>query len=197
MSRKTPGPIYSLSMPTPRIVDLGTADSSVRYQAAEVLVEAFPHANGWPTIEDATNEVTDLLTPERRCRAALDGDDQLAGWIAATPGYRGRVWELHPLVVRGSARGQGIGLQLVRDLERLLVAEGALTLWVGTDDDLGETSVAHLNLYPEPLAHLRGVRFAPSHPLGFYLRAGFALSGVVPDANGRGLPGILLSKRIG
>ena len=186
-------------MKTPRIrlVDLRAADSAARRQAAELLVEAFPHANGWPTIEDATEEVTDLVTPERRCRAAIDDDDHLVGWICATPGYRGRVWELHPLVVRASARGQGIGRELVRDLERLLTAEGALTLWVGTDDEHGETSLAHVNLYPDPLSYVREVRFAPSHPLGFYLHCGFALSGVVPDANGRGLPGILLSKRIG
>jgi aminoglycoside 6'-N-acetyltransferase I len=117
--------------PRIRLVELTAADSSARRQAAELLVEAFPHANGWPTIEDATDEVTDLVTPERRCRAAIDDDDQLVGWICGTPGNRGRVWELHPLVVRASARGQGIGRALVQDLERLLGAEGALTLWVG------------------------------------------------------------------
>ena len=186
-------------MTTPRIrlVELTAADVSARRQAAELLVEAFPHANGWPTIEDATDEVTDLLTPERRCRAAIDDDDQLVGWICGTPGYRGRVWELHPLVVRASARGHGVGRELVRDLERVLNTEGALTLWVGTDDERGETSLAHVDLYPEPLAHLRDVRGVPTHPLGFYIHCGFALSGVVPDANCRGLPGILLSKRIG
>ena len=110
-------------------------DDSLRSQAAELLVEAFPHENGWPTLALALEEVDEALAPGRCCRAAIDDDGQLLGWIAAMPGYRGRVWELHPLVVRANARGNGIGRELTRDLEGALAAKGALTLWVGTDDD--------------------------------------------------------------
>jgi len=180
-----------------RIVAFPNNDEPICRQAAELLVEAFPHANGWPTLDAAIEEVTEALLPERRCRAALDDDGHLLGWIGSMPGYRGRVWELHPLVVRASARGRGVGSELVRDLERTLTVEGALTLWLGTDDDHGETTLAHVNLYPDLLARLAELRAPSTHPLGFYLRAGFALSGVVPDANGRGLHGILLSKRLG
>lgn len=180
-----------------RVIAFSASDELVCRQAAELLVEAFPHDNGWPTLDAAIEEVTEALLPERRCRAALDDDGQLLGWIGSTPGYRGRVWELHPLVVRASKRGSGIGRELVRDLERTLTAEGALTLWLGTDDDHGETTLARVDLYPDLLARLAELRAPSTHPLGFYLHVGFALSGVVPDANGRGLPGILLSKRLG
>jgi aminoglycoside 6'-N-acetyltransferase I len=179
-----------------QIVPFPTNDDVLRRSAAELLVEAFPHENGWPTIELADEEVREALASDRRCRAALDDDGQLLGWIAAIPNYRGRVWELHPLVVRATAHRRGIGRALVQDLERTVSTEGALTLWVGTDDDLGETNLAGVDLYPAPLDHLRALRAPDRHPLGFYLHIGFALAGIVPDANGRGLPGVLLARRL-
>jgi aminoglycoside 6'-N-acetyltransferase I len=179
-----------------RIIAFPREEDSLRKQAAELLVEAFPHQNGWPTLADAIEEVDEALDRDRRCRAAVDEDGRLLGWIGSTPGYRGRVWELHPLVVAAPARGRGVGRELVRDLERLLSSEGGLTIWVGPDDDHGETSLAGLDLYPAPLEHLRGLHAPASHPVGFYLRIGYVLSGIVPDANGRGLPGILLSRRL-
>jgi GNAT superfamily N-acetyltransferase len=171
-------------------------DPKARRQAAELLVEAFPHENGWPTLELALEEIDEALAPERRCLAALDGD-QLLGWIAGIPNYRERVWELHPLVVRGDARGRGIGRALTRELERVAAAGGGLTMWVGPDDDLGVTSLAGVDVYPAPLDRLRELVFPGSHAIGFYLRVGYTLCGVVPDANGRGLHGILLARRIG
>jgi aminoglycoside 6'-N-acetyltransferase I len=34
------------------------------------------------------------------------------------------------------------------------------------------------------------------HPMSFYRALGFVVTGVVPDANGRGRPDILMSRRI-
>lgn len=48
--------------------------------------------------------------------AALD-DGQLLGWIGGLPQYDGRVWELHPLVVRPERRLQGIGRALAASFE--------------------------------------------------------------------------------
>jgi aminoglycoside 6'-N-acetyltransferase I len=69
-------------------------------------------------------------------------------------------------------------------------------LWVGTDDDLGETSLAGVDVYPDPLDHLRALRAPARHPLGFYQRMGFALCGILPDANGFGLPNFMLARRL-
>jgi len=190
-------PARPMQRRTIHVLPFPREDETLRCQAAELLVEAFPHENGWPTLALALEEVDEALAPGRCCLAALDQDGQLLGWVAAMPGYRGRVWELHPLVVRATARGHGIGRDLTGALERTLAMKNALALWVGTDDDRGETSLAGVELYPEPLEHLRQLCAPTSHPLGFYLRVGFALSGVVPDANGRGLHGILLSRRLG
>ena len=93
------------------------------YVAAAAAVLLFlPHvlwqiANGWPTLEAALAEVDEGLAMDRRRLAAIDSDGSLLGWIAAMPDYRGRVWELHPLVVRADARGRGLGRALVRELE--------------------------------------------------------------------------------
>jgi aminoglycoside 6'-N-acetyltransferase I len=175
-------------------MEIATLVTDDRLHAAELLVEAFPHANGWPTIALALAEVDDSLA-KGACLATRDGD-RLLGWIAATPLYRDRVWELHPLVVRSDARGRGLGRALVDALAHEVAARGGLTLWVGTDDDLGETSLANVELYPAPLEQLRAIDAPTSHPLGFYQRAGFAVAGVIPDANGRGLPAILLARRL-
>jgi len=85
----------------------------------------------------------------------------------------------------------------VRDLERAVAVEGGLTMWVGADDDRGTTSLAGVDLYPSPLDRLHALRVPEDHPVGFYLRIGYAPTGIVPDANGRGLHAILLARQLG
>jgi aminoglycoside 6'-N-acetyltransferase I len=58
------------------------------------------------------------------------------------------------------------------------------------------TSLAGVDLYPDPLSHLRELIDRKGHPFGFYVRCGFSVIGVVPDANGFGKPDILLAKRL-
>src|SRR2546427_523562 len=92
---------------------------------------------------DATRqEVFASLAPDKISRLALDASGKVLGWIGGIPAYDGLVWELHPLVVAESHRRQGIGRALVQDLERLVDAKGALTLWLGSDDEHDETSVS-------------------------------------------------------
>ena len=44
---------------------------------------------------------------------------------------------------------------------------------------------------------MRSIRNLRDHPYEFYLRVGFRIAGVLPDANGRGKPDIFLAKRVG
>jgi aminoglycoside 6'-N-acetyltransferase I len=74
---------------------------------------------------------------------------------------------------------------------------GALTLSAGSDDLAGETSLGAIDLYPALPNALGTVRSWGRHPLPFYLRLGFHIIGVMPDANGPGRPDIFLGKRIG
>jgi aminoglycoside 6'-N-acetyltransferase I len=168
-------------------------DTDAIAQAAALLVEALPH---WlPTTELARDEVLQALEADRICLVAR-ADDQILGWIGAIPEY-GHAWELHPLVVRADERGTGVGASLVRALEERVREAGALTLYLGTDDDgpAPGTSAGGVELFPDVLSHARRLRVF-DHPAGFYLRMGFEVIGLIPDANGPGKPDILMAKRV-
>src|SRR5215210_1629504 len=162
-------------------------------QAATLLIEAFPH---WvPTMEVARDEVMQALEPDRICLVAR-ADDQILGWVGAIPEYS-HAWELHPLVVRTDIRRMGVGASLVRTLEERVREAGALTLYLGTDDDrpVPGTSVGGVDLFPDVLSHAVGLTVI-DHPAGFYSRMGFQVVGLIPDANGPGKPDILMAKRV-
>jgi aminoglycoside 6'-N-acetyltransferase I len=181
-----------------KIIDLTRENTDTLQQAAALLVEGFAEhwPNSWPSMDSALEEVRDALNNDCICRIAVDDHREVLGWIGGTPTYEGNVWELHPLVVRPSDQGKGIGRALVNDLEELVRERGGLTIWLGSDDEDGMTSLAHTDLYPNPLEHLANIRNIKGLPYGFYEKMGFVLSGVLPDANGPGKPDIFLVKRV-
>jgi aminoglycoside 6'-N-acetyltransferase I len=85
----------------------------------------------------------------------------------------------------------------VHDLERIVAERGGETLWLGSDDENGETSLADVDLYVDPAAAIRDFRkLRGDHPCEFYLRLGFRVVGVLPDANGVGKPDVFFAKRV-
>jgi aminoglycoside 6'-N-acetyltransferase I len=182
-----------------RIVGLSQEMPDYVEQAAVLLHDAFHgRSDDWQDLASARREVIDSLAPGRVSRVATDSDGRVIGWVGALPMYGDRVWELHPLVVAQAHRGQGVGRALVEDIERLAAAGGALTLWLGSDDEHLETTLGGVDLYanvPEAIRGFANVRGA--HPSGFYRRLGFLLVGVMPDANGVGKPDIFFAKRVG
>lgn len=186
------------------IVDLATLGGGARRQAAALLVDAFRELapRAWPTLAEALDEVTGALEPGKLCRAALDdeaapaGDPAVLGWVGGIPEYDGNAWELHPLAVAPAHQGRGVGRALVADLEARVAERGGLTLYLGTDDEPGWTTLAGVDVYPDVSGHLARARDLRGHPLGFYLRLGYVIVGVVPDANGFGRPDILMAKRV-
>ena len=183
--------------PDLRIEDLTAEDDACLEQAAALLHAAFSPFDAWTTMSEARQEVVDSLAEHRVSRVALDGHRTVLGWIGAIREYDGLVWELHPLVVREASRRRGIGRALVQDLEAILTARGALTLWAGSDDLVGETSLGDVDLYAALPDALHAVHSWGHHPLPFYRRLGFHVIGVMPDANGPGRPDIFLGKRLG
>lgn len=165
---------------------------------AEVLVEAFAEhsPDSWPDLPSAHEEIGSCLAPGKIVLAALDESEEVLGWIGGQFSYA-RVWELHPLAVRPANHRQGVGRALVTELEARCKALGALTLSLGTDDEDDQTSLSGLDLYPNPLDHLKAIRNLRGHAFEFYQRCGFTVIGVMPDANGPGKPDILMAKRLG
>lgn len=175
------------------IEDLRPDDEEAIDQIAGLLLRAFP---GWKeTEEEAREEVRESLVDENLSLVARQ-DDKILGWIGGIPTYD-YAWELHPLVVHEDARGLGVGTALVAALEERVRARGALTLYLGTDDDGDEpgTSLWGKDLYPEPLAHAAQIEVI-NHPASFYRRLGYTVIGVIPDANGPGKPDIIMGKRL-
>jgi aminoglycoside 6'-N-acetyltransferase I len=179
------------------IEDLEESDVPRIETAAGLLHAAFSPRGAWTTMAEARQEVIDSLGSDRISRVAVDTDGRVLGWIGAIPQYDGLVWELHPIVVADPERRRGIGRALVLDLEKILAARGAVTLWTGADDLSGETSLGGIDLYATLPSALNRVRSWGSHPLPFYYRLGFRVIGVMPDANGAGRPDIFLGKRLG
>ncbi|MCB8952303.1 MAG: GNAT family N-acetyltransferase [Ardenticatenales bacterium] len=173
-------------------------DAAAVQQAAALLVAGFAgHWPGaWPDMASALAEVRECLAPEMICRAALAADGRVLGWIGGRPEYDGRVWELHPLVVDPAQQRQGIGRALVLDLEEQVRQRGGLTVLLGSDDEDGMTTLSGVDLYADLWQRIAQIRNLRGHPYSFYEKLGYAIVGVVPDANGWGKPDIIMAKRI-
>ena len=172
-----------------------TLDARQRDAAAGILMRALAHVpSAYHTVEDATAEVAKLAEDDRLGFAALDGET-LIGWIGAIRAYS-HGWELHPLMVDPGHHRRGIGTMLIGALEERARRDGVLTLFLGTDDDYGGTSLSGRDMFPDPLTALREIAPASGHPFFFYRRVGFVPVGVLPDVNGKGKPDLLMAKRL-
>jgi GNAT superfamily N-acetyltransferase len=182
-----------------KIVSLSSDNDLLIREAARLLMDAFREhwPDAWPTLEKGLEEVHEMLESERICRIAVDGEGNLLGIIGGIPGYDGHVWELHPLAVQPSRRGQGIGRALVADFEEQVRLKGGMTITLGTDDEDNMTSLSNVDLYENLWEKIRDIRNLKNHPFGFYQKLGYVITGVVPDANGIGKPDILMAKRVG
>jgi len=178
------------------IVDLLPEDEATIRQVAELLVEGFavnwPEA--WPDLESAIEEVRESFRGDRISRVALADNKKVLGWIGGISTYRGHVWELHPLVVRVSSQGRGIGRALVEDLEKRVKERGGLTILLGSDDENHQTTLSEVDLFSNVHKHVTNIRNLKKHPYEFYQKLGYVIVGVVPDANGLGKPDILMAK---
>ena len=177
------------------LVDLALTTPVIRDQAARLLHESFNHPLGWPDLAGARDDVTQIIQ-EGFAFAAVESSN-LLGWIGGLPEYNGRVWELHPIVVQPAHRRRGIGRTLVAAFEAEAKTRGALTVTLGADDDRGITSLADVDLYAGLPGHIADIKdLGHDHPFLFYRKLGYVVTGVMPDANGRGRPDIYMSKRV-
>jgi len=167
-------------------------------QVAGILVAGFAEhwPGSWPDLEAARAAVRASFVADRISRVAVDEHGMVVGWIGGMAEYGGHVWQLDPLVVRPDSQGQGIGQALVADFEAQVRSRGGLTIWLGSDDVDGMTSLAGVDLFPHVLDHLARIRNLRRHPFEFYQKLGYAIVGALPDANGLGKPDIFLAKSV-
>jgi aminoglycoside 6'-N-acetyltransferase I len=147
-------------------------------------------------LEAARKEVERCVNPQNINRIAINETNDVLGWVGAVRDYNGHTWCLYPMAVHPKSRTQGIGRALVIDLENLVRDQGAATLYLGTDDTLGMTSIGNKELYPNVLAHISTIQNLRRHPYEFYQKLGFTIVGVIPHANGWGKPDIFMAKQL-
>lgn len=177
------------------IIPFIEATGELPAQMAAILTDAFTaFASGWKNHAEARAEVESFRSGDRAAFLAIDAG-QVAGWIGAIM-HSQHLWELHPLAVHPERQSKGIGRALVRHLEAEAQRRGVTTIWLGSDDDFGGTSLYGKDLYPDVIGHLRTLQSTGNHPLEFYRSLGYTVVGVIPDASGSGKHDILMAKRI-
>ncbi|MDP3854153.1 GNAT family N-acetyltransferase [Phenylobacterium sp.] len=178
------------------IVDFAALTDDQRRQAARVLTAAFAHVGAYGTGPDgAAAEIETFFTnPERFALAAIE-DGVVLGVVGGIDTYSHGL-ELHPLAVVPARQGQGIGAALLAALEARAAAMGKLTVYLGTDDEVGGTSLFGVELFPDALAKLATIAPTTGHPFFFYRRHGYEPVGLIPDANGYGKPDLWMAKRV-
>ena len=168
-----------------------------REAAAAVLKSALRHAPAaWRNLSAARAEVDSFFEEPDRAAIALIENEALIGWAGRISRYDGNAWELHPLVVSPTHQRQGCGRRLMAALEDLARSAGVSTIFLGADDDFAGTSLFGHDLYPDPLVWASRIEPTGDHPFVFYRKVGYAVVGVLPDANGPGKPDILMAKRV-
>ena len=184
-----------------QIIDLAEENEQAILEVTALLVMGFREIApmSWPDMELALAEVQRSFGEGRVSRVAVDDErgGAVVGWIGGIRQYDGNVWEMHPLVVRPDRQRQGIGRALVADLESWVRGRGGVTVTLGTDDEMGMTSLGGVDLYPNVWEHVADIKNLRGHPYEFYQKQGYVIVGVVPDANGVGKPDILMAKRVG
>ncbi len=181
-----------------RIIDLAIENQEAIQQLANLLVKGFQEhwPNAWPDIDLGLQEVREALHEDNINRIAID-DGMVLGWIGGRNEYNGKSWELHPLVVHPEYQENGIGQALVADFEKKVQERNGITIYLGTDDEDNMTSLSNTDLYANLFEKIEGIQNLRRHPYEFYQKQGFTIVGVIPDANGKGKPDILMAKKVG
>lgn len=178
------------------ILDLDPQDAALREHLAVIAHEAGAiNAPLWlPTLDDARQEVDDATAPGHVTRVLFDEAGVAIGWASCAHQHDG-VWELHPMIIAPSHHRMGHGTALARDIERQAAVRGATVLVLGTTDATHATSLSDTDLYPDPIGALGSLTFTKDHPVRFWKKIGYSVVGVVPDAEGPGIPSITLARR--
>jgi aminoglycoside 6'-N-acetyltransferase I len=177
------------------ILDLDPDDAALRENLAVIAYEAASiNAPLWlPTLAAAREEVDDATATGQVARVLFDDAGVPIGWASCARQYDS-VWELHPMIVAPAHHRRGHGTVLARDIERQAAIRGASVLILSTSDATHATSLSDTDLYADPIGALGSLTFKKDHPVRFWQKIGYSVVGVVPDAEGPGIPSISLAR---
>lgn len=123
-------------------------------------------------------------------------NNQVVGIVGAQPQYGKTGWELHPLAVDKKVRGKGIATMLMKTVEDYVIEYGGIILYLGTDDEHFQTSLSQSDLFEDLFSAIKNIKNLDNHPYEFYQKQGYAIVGIIPDANGFNKPDIMMAKRL-
>lgn len=81
-------------------------------------------------------------------------------------------------------------------MEKEVASIGGITIYLGTDDKFNKTSLSNTDLYEDTYKKIECIENINKHPFEFYIKMGYKIVGVIPDANGIGKPDIWMAKRV-
>lgn len=173
---------------------LSQEDAALLRGVADLLVVAFA-----PIYEgDVTRALADVVqfAPEDLSLIARDGDGQPIGWLRAEHFKRQASAEIKLVAVHPSRRRQRVGQTLVRAAEERMRAVGCVTMLATVGDTRGRTNLYGVDVTADAPRLLAAFHCHADHPAGFFLRVGYRLVGVLPDAYGPGKHDLTLARRI-
>ena len=166
-------------------------------QAKKILLETFPKANMWPSINEknAKKTVNDCINDGNIC-IGIKIDDKLIGWVGLRPMYD-KTWELHPIAIKPEFQRKGYGKILLHELEKMARNKGIIGIVAGSDDETNKTSLSDNEITEENLfKEIIYIKNYQNHPYEFYKKCGYIIVGIIPNANGFKKPDIWLWKDI-
>ena len=122
--------------------------------------------------------------------------NKLIGWIGLRPMYD-KTWELHQMVVKKEFQGKGYGKILINELEKIAQKRDIIGIMAGSDDETNSTSLSDKEITGENIfEEIKNIKNYKNHLYEFYIKCGYIIIGIIPNANGSKKPDIWLWKDI-
>lgn len=101
------------------------------------------------------------------------------------------------MVIKTGLQRCGLGKKLLTALEEQAREKGIIGITLGTDDETGSTTISQNEINADNvLDRIASIRNQKNHPYEFYKKCGYAIVGVIPNANGINKPDIWMWKDI-
>jgi aminoglycoside 6'-N-acetyltransferase I len=166
-------------------------------KAAKILLETMPIANMWPDLnEEIALKTVDESIADENISIGIKVNNQLIGWAGLMPMYK-NTWELHPMAILPKFQGKSYGKILLNEIEKIAQKKGIIGIFVGSDDETNKTSLSEVEITKDNIfEEIKRIKNYENHPYEFYMRCGYSIIGIIPNANGSKKPDILLWKDI-